>query len=138
MRGQKTDDAKRAEALAGLAAGKGVREVSRETGLSSSLVTRIKAGMGEELEQVGATKQQSFADTFARHFSIQLEALNRIATAVSASEYINKQNATGMRDIYEIIAGRSDKLLDMGRTMRITGTKQPSEPTGGVEEPTVF
>lgn len=135
MRGQKTDDAKRAEALALLAAGKGVREVSRETGLSSSLITRLKAGMGEELEQVGALKQQSFADTFARHFSIQLEALNRIATAVSSPEYINKQNATGMRDIYEVIAGRSDKLLDMGRTMRIAETRQITEPPAA--EPTV-
>ena len=107
---------RKAQALAGLAAGKTVRAVCAETGLSVGTVGGLRTTIAEQIEQLeqeSPTGATTFGGMFAAHFQTQIAALDSYAKNTSSPEYIRTQNAGDVASLHSAIAGYTIRVLDI-------------------------
>lgn len=121
------DADKKAQALAGLAAGKKVREVAKETGLSVGTIGRLRMSVPELMEQTGTEQKVALGGLMALHFQNQMAALNAYATHTSTQEYIRANTASDMAALHGTVSGYVVRILDIAA--RVGGLGQPQTPS---------
>jgi hypothetical protein len=125
------DPNKKAQALAGLAAGKKVREVAKETGLSVGTVGHLRSTIPEQIERIRTEDKNALGALIAQHFQQQTAALNAYANHTSTPEYVRANTASDMAALYGTVSGHVVRILDIAA--RVGGAGRPAERTGSEE-----
>lgn len=121
------DPDKKAQALAGLALGKKVREIAKETGLSVGTIGRLRMSVPEQMEQIGTEQKATLGGLMALHFQKQMNALNAYATHTSTPEYVRANTASDMAALHGAVSGHVVRILDIAA--RVGGLGQAQAPT---------
>jgi hypothetical protein len=99
--------------MAALLSGLSIAEVSRQYNLPKQTVSRIKNEMvPEQLGQIGTEKRHRLDDLLLDALASNLAAQKRIADTVSEPEYVRKQSATAVAELYEVLADKAVRLLE--------------------------
>lgn len=112
MRGRRHDEKLKAEVAAALLAGLSVAEASRRYQLPPSTVSRIKAELPEQLDEVGTEARLELDELLLAALGANLKAQKRILDTVSEPDYVRGQGATAIADLYETIADQAVRLLE--------------------------
>lgn len=104
----------RAEVVAALLAGQGVREVSRQYNIPRSTVSRLKNSLSEqELGQIGTEKRDRISTLVENHLTESLKAATALAQKVTTNEsWFTKQNAADIGVLYGILTDKSIRILE--------------------------
>lgn len=98
--------------MAALLAGTGVTEVSRRYNLPKSTVASIQAHLQPEIAQVRTETRSSLDELLLDALAANLAAQKRIVEVASEPEYLKKQSAADIADLYETFADKSIRLLE--------------------------
>lgn len=112
MRGKPHSDETKAAVMAALLAGLSIAEVCRKYNLPKATVSRLRAELGSELEQVGTEKRSRLDDLLLDSLASNLAAQKRIAETASEPEYIRSQGASAVAELYETLAAAAIRLLE--------------------------
>lgn len=132
MRGRAHSEELRAEIKAALLAGLGVTECAQKYSLPKQTISRIKNELlPEQLGQVGTEKQERLDDLLLDALAANLKAQKRIVETASEPDYIRKQPATAVADLYKEFADKAVRLLEAAS---FGSEGEESEPTAADSE----
>ena len=129
MRGKAHDDKLKTEVAAALLAGLGVGEAARKYNLPRSTVSRIKSELPEELDRVGTEARTELDELLVEALGANLRAQKGILQVVSEPEYVRKQTASGIAELYEAVANQAVRLLEAA-SYGTDANEEREEPTG--------
>jgi hypothetical protein len=110
----------RAEAL--LLAGKSQSDVCDATRLPKQTVSRIAAGLGDRLGQIGTEKKEAVNDLIMGYFRAALRAMISQAEVASDPEYTRKHDPDKVAILHGVIG---DKLAGIATTAQALGLIGP-------------
>ena len=106
-------DETRAAVLAALLAGLSIADISRQYQLPKVTISRLKAELSAQtLEQIGTVKRTRLDDLLLDGLASNLLAQKRIAETVSEPEYVRKQSASSIAELYCVLADKAIRLLE--------------------------
>lgn len=112
-RGKAHSDQTRAEVISALLAGLGVTEVAQKYNLPKQTVSRIKNEIvPSELGQVGTEKRERIDELLLDGISSNLKALKAMTDMLSEKEYLRKQPASSIAEVYGTLADRAIRILE--------------------------
>lgn len=100
-----------ADAMAALADGLGVSEVSRKTGLPKATVSRLRTQFAPKLKQVGTEKQNELAELIGASLRSKFGALGAIEGQLSNEAWRASQSAEGLAELHKTIQAATDRTL---------------------------
>lgn len=108
----------RASAESLLLIGKEQWEVCKITGLSKAVVSRIAAGLGDQLERVGTAKREAYEDLIMAYFSAALRAMTTQAEVLGDPEYVRAHDPDKNAIAHGVMG---DKLAGIAATAQALG-----------------
>lgn len=112
MRGKAHDDSTKAAVMASLMQGQGVNEVARQYSLSSSVVTRWKAELGDKLEQVGAQKTRDFGDMLGNYLEQLLITVTAQQEHFRDVTWLKRQPAADLAVLHGVLVDKGVRLFE--------------------------
>lgn len=126
MRGQRTDPALVAAAESALLANQAVSDVARSLNLPKQTVSRIAAGLGDKLGQVGTGGGgDAIGAKLAELILANAEGMIGIAKVAKDPSYLKTQQAGGLAQLYAALADTTLQLLEAAENA--SGQDQPAE-----------
>jgi hypothetical protein len=120
-------DQVRAQVMAGLIAGQGVRELAREFKLSPSTVHQWKLALPQEIEQ---NRTQKHARDFGEMLGTYLEALLGTATCQMEifrdPKWLTRQSASDLAVLHGVLVDKGIRLLEAAERAGTT-VSEPAE-----------
>lgn len=116
----------RAQVIAALLAGQGVREISRQYNVPRSSVSRIKQALSsDEQGQIGTQKRERIAELVETHLVESLKAAASLAQKVTNNDWFIKQNAADIGVLYGILTDKSIRILEAAENSQIQQDTDP-------------
>jgi len=118
-----SDDVKQ-RVIADLLTGAAVNATAKKYSLSPATVSRLRAGLGTEtLKQIETEKQEEIGDLLLILVSSNVRDMKRISNAVSEPEYIKKQDAEAVAEIYRALADTTLSILEAATAAGLDGER---------------
>jgi transposase-like protein len=123
MRGKKHSDEVRAQVMAALLAGQGVKEVATSYNLDISVVSRWRSAIPNDQLQLVATKKGERIETLLFEYLTEtLTTLKEQTILVREREYVTKQPAGELAVLHGVMADKAIRLLEAAH--RATASQQ--------------
>jgi hypothetical protein len=122
----------RASAEALLLAGKTQSEVCSITGLPKQTVSRMAAGLGEQLGLIGTAKKEAYGDLIMGYFSAALRAMISQAEVAGDPEYCRKHDPDKVAILHGVIGDKLAGIATTAQALGLIGTPSadPALPSG--------
>jgi hypothetical protein len=110
---KETSPEAKAEVIAALLAGQGVRETARKYNISRSTVSRLRNSLSQqELGQIETEKRERISDLVESHLTESLKAAASLAKKVTNDAWFSKQNAADIGVLYGILTDKAVRILE--------------------------
>ena len=129
MRGKRHSEEVRAQVMASLLAGQGVKEVASQYNLDASVVSRWKSTIPEGQLQVVATKKgERIEQLLFEYLTETLVTLKEQSILARERDYVTKQPAGELAVLHGVMADKAVRLLEAAHRATANQQEQPAEP----------
>jgi hypothetical protein len=115
----------RAAAEALLLSGKSQAEVCTITGLPKATVSRIAGGLGNQLEQVGTAKKESYQDLIMGYFRAALKAMTTQVEVLGDPEYVRAHDPDKNAIAHGVIGDKLAGIATTAQALGLIGAQAP-------------
>jgi transposase-like protein len=128
MARREISDEIKSKVIAELLTGGAVNATAKKYSLSPATVSRLRSGLGTQtLKQIETEKQEEIGDLLLILVSSNVYDMKRISHAASEPEYIKKQGAEAVAEIYRALADTTLSILEAATAAGLASAEPDEE-----------